>query len=93
MAEMNSIIFNYKEVVEALIKQQGIHEGIWALYVEFGLTAANVGVDDSGNNFAPAAIVPLQKFGIIRADKVSNISVDAAEVNPKPKQTSKQNKK
>ena len=38
----NNYWFDHKEVVAALIKQQGT-EGNWALNVEFGLAAANMG--------------------------------------------------
>ena len=41
MAETNLVTFSYKEVVEALIKKQDLHDGIWALYIEFGIGAAN----------------------------------------------------
>lgn len=79
MAETKQIAFTHKEVVEALLKQQGIHEGIWSLYVEFGLGAVNVG--GSEDSVLPAAIIPVVKIGIQKADKVNNLSVDAAQVN------------
>ena len=79
MAETKQIAFTHKEVVEALLKQQGIHEGIWSLYVEFGLGAANVGQSD--DNLLPTAIIPVVKIGLQKADKVNNLSVDAAQVN------------
>ncbi len=37
MAEPTQYTFSYKEVVEALIKQQDLHEGEWAIFVEFGI--------------------------------------------------------
>jgi hypothetical protein len=93
MAEARAITFSYKEVVEALLKQEGIHDGIWALSVEFGFGAANINTDPSGETVAPASIVTVQKIGLVRAEKLDNISVDAAEVNPAPKTTAKQTKK
>ena len=42
MAEVKTYVFDYKEVAEALIKQQGIHEGLWGVYMEFGIGAANI---------------------------------------------------
>ena len=81
MAEANIYIFNYKEVAEALIKQQEIHEGLWGIYVEFGIGAANI-VGPDENSVIPAAIVPLKKIGIQRFDKSSALTVDAAEINP-----------
>ena len=80
MAETKQIAFTHKEIVEALLKQQGIHEGIWTLSVEFGLGAANIRASD--DSLLPAAIIPVVKIGIQRAERVNNLSVDAAQVNP-----------
>jgi len=84
MAETSQVIFSHKEVVEALIKQQGIHEGIWGLWLKFGIQGANIGLGSSG--LVPAAIVPVLEIGIQKFDEVNNLSVDAAEVNPAPKE-------
>ncbi len=95
MAEVERYVFDYREIVTQLIKAQGIHEGIWALYIEFGISAANIAIALEGSapatqsgpptEVTPSAIVPVQKIGIGRVDHLSNISVDAAVVNPKPK--------
>ena len=42
MAEVKTYLFDYKEVAEALIKKLGIHEGLWGIYLEFGLVATNI---------------------------------------------------
>jgi hypothetical protein len=84
MAEVKNYLFDYKEVAEALIKKQGIHEGLWGIYMEFGISAANIPIDPSGQVFLPAAIVPVAKIGIQRFDKPNSLTVDAAEVNPLP---------
>jgi hypothetical protein len=80
MAEATTYQFSHKEVVEALIKQQGLHEGIWSLTVEFGLGVANVGAGPQDLN--PTVMVPLLHLGLMRVKDLSNIAVDAAEVNP-----------
>jgi hypothetical protein len=85
MAEARQFIFTYPEIAEALVKQQGIHEGLWGVYVEFGIAAANIGTTPESDDAIPAAIVPIQKMGIQRFDEPSNLTVDAAEVNPAPK--------
>ncbi|MBI3015408.1 MAG: hypothetical protein HYY65_10185 [Candidatus Tectomicrobia bacterium] len=85
MAEVKQYVFSHKEVVEALVKKQGIHEGIWGLYVEFGIAAANVG--PSEDQISPAAIVPIVKLGIQRFDQENNLSVDASKVNPSPRKS------
>ena len=88
MPETKSIVFTHKEVVEALIRYNNIHEGLWDLYLEFGLAAANIG-PGPGGELSPAAIVPVQKIGLQRTEKITNLTADAAEVNPLPKTESK----
>lgn len=80
MAEVNQYTFTYKEIVEALIKKQDIHEGIWGISVEFGLKAVNAGPSD--DQMLPTAIIPLVKMGIVRVKEETNLTVDAAKVNP-----------
>ncbi|MGI8543350.1 MAG: hypothetical protein ACR2MD_07695 [Aridibacter sp.] len=83
--ERERILFSYKEIVECLIKEKNIHEGIWGISIGFDFGAANVMKPDEEDNFMPAAIVPITGIGIERMDEESNLTVDAAEVNPKPK--------
>ena len=83
MAESGQYVFTYKEVVEALIKKQGIHKGIWGLYVRFGLKALNIG--SGGSDIRPTAVIPILELGLNRSDDENNISVDASKVNPEPK--------
>jgi hypothetical protein len=85
MPEATQITYSHRELVEILVKQQGLHEGIWGLYVRFGLGAANVG--DSPTQIQPAAIVPVLEIGLQKFDKEGSISVDAAKINPKPQTT------
>jgi len=80
MPEIGNIIFSYREVVTALLKAQGIHDGLWMLFVRFGLSAANVGPNDE--ELKPAAIIPILEIGLQKAEKESNLAVDAAKVNP-----------
>src|SRR5262245_11010028 len=81
MAEVKTYVFSYKEVAEALIKKQEIHEGLWAIYMEFGIAGANIQAGEEGLA-VPAAIVPVLKVGIQRSDTATLLTVDAAEVNP-----------
>ena len=85
MGEPQIITFEYKEIVTMLLKHQGIHEGLWAIVVTFGLQAANIKVGPSEGDVVPAAILPLLKMGIQKSDKSTPLTVDAAEVNPPPK--------
>ena len=81
MAEATQIVFTYRELVTAMVKEQGIHEGIWALYVHFGLQAQNFGPTLA--DIVPTAVLPILHMGLQKADKESNIAVDASKVNPK----------
>ena len=80
MGETTQITFSFKELAEALVTKHGIHEGIWGLYVRFGIKAANVGPND--DELKPSAILPILDIGLQRFDKENNLSVDAAKVNP-----------
>ena len=77
-----TLVTPHKQVAEALIKHHGLHEGIWGLFVRFGIAASNVGPDDS--QLVPAAIIPIVEIGLQKFAKETNLSVDAAKVNPRP---------
>lgn len=84
MPEARQIIFSYQELAEILVKQQGIHEGLWGIYFEFGIAGANVNQTPGGDS-VPAAIVPLTRMGLQRLDEETpGLTVDAAVVNPAP---------
>jgi hypothetical protein len=80
MPEVGNIVFSFKEVVIALLKAQGIHEGTWALFVRFGLNAVNAGANE--DELKPTAIIPILELGLQKAEKESSIAVDAAKANP-----------
>ena len=86
MAEARQIVFSYKEVATALLKQQGIHAGVWGIFVRFGIKGANIG--ESDDTLTPAAIVPVLELGLQKFDTINNLSVDAAVVNPATSQIS-----
>jgi len=80
MAEATQILYTFKELAEVLVKQQGIHEGLWGIYVKFGIKAANVGETDG--DLRPTALVPVLELGLQKFDALNNLSIDAAVVNP-----------
>ena len=82
MADVKQITFSHREVAEALVKDQGIHEGLWGIYVEFGIQGANISTDPESKNLLPAAVVPVLKLGIQRFGEENQLTVDAAQVNP-----------
>jgi hypothetical protein len=81
MPETSQITFQFKEIVTALLKAQDIHDGIWGLFVNFGIGASNVGPND--NELRPTAMIPILTLGLQKFEKETNLSVDAAKVNPK----------
>src|SRR5215207_1253487 len=93
MGEATQILFEHKEVVTALLKQQGIHEGLWSIVIEIGFSATSVPTSPDGSALMPAAINLVQRIGLKHAEKVSNLTVDAAEVNPAPKTATKEARK
>jgi hypothetical protein len=80
MPETNQLMFSFKEIVTALVKAHGIHEGIWGLIVNFGINAQNVGPNE--NELRPSALIPILSIGLMKSDKETNLCVDAAKVNP-----------
>jgi len=82
MAEATQYKFTLKEVAEALVKKQDIHEGLWQLGFEFGLAAAHTG--PSKDEIYPTAFVPVMKAGLQEVKEETSLSVDAAKVNPLP---------
>jgi hypothetical protein len=82
MAEAKNYMFTYKEVAEALVKAQDLHEGLWGVYLEFGIGGGNIPAGPDNQTLVPAAIIPILRIGIQRFDQPNSLTVDAAEVNP-----------
>ncbi|MEA2413649.1 MAG: hypothetical protein QOI58_306 [Thermoanaerobaculia bacterium] len=72
-------IFEFREVVEMMLRRENIREGKWVLAVEFGIGAINV-AEPGTTDARPAAIVPIVNMGILRNDKseLENLAVDAS---------------
>ena len=80
MSNPTQFMFTHKELATVLVKAQELHEGMWMLSVQFGMAASNV--RESENELSPAAIIPLLRVGLQKSEKMNNLTVDAAEVNP-----------
>ena len=82
MPEINSYNFKHKEVLEALIKKAGLHEGRWQLTMTFGLAAANMG--PTPEELVPGAAVAVTGIGLqkAQADSPEALTADAEVVNP-----------
>jgi hypothetical protein len=85
MPDREKRTFSHKELAEILVKHAGIHAGLWGIFVEFGLGAANIplGGPDGEFSLKPAAVVPVNSIGILQFDEPTPLTVDAAQVNPK----------
>lgn len=91
MAEANQILYSFKELATLMVKDRGIHAGLWGVYVRFGISAANAGVSDG--DLKPTALVPIIEIGLQKFDQLNNLCVDAAEVNPPAKPASSKRQK
>lgn len=74
--------FSLVEITEILIKEQGIHEGIYNLAVQFNFAFGAVG--PSPESIFPGAMMGISRIGLskVEEDKTNIHSVNAAEVNP-----------
>ncbi|WP_168791874.1 hypothetical protein [Paraburkholderia aromaticivorans] len=74
--------YSIEELLGALLRDQGIHEGHWALNVEFSATGAAVKPQDNPERTLPGLIVSVNSATLMRADSTAPGAVDAAAVNP-----------
>jgi hypothetical protein len=80
--------FTYKELVSLMIEKRGITEGLWGIYVKFGIAGANLG--PTPELVVPAAVVPVLEIGLQEFAEAGPLSVDASTLRPgAPAQPSK----
>lgn len=72
-----------KEVAELLVKQYGLHEGLYDLLLEYQFAFGNFGPTPA--QITPGAMIGLAKLGLTRVEKLGPLTVDAAQVNPAAK--------
>ena len=81
MAELQAErrIFEFREIVEMMLRRENIREGKWVLAIEFGIGAGNI-AEPGTTEARPAAFVPILNIGILRNDKteLDSLSVDAS---------------
>ncbi|CAE6746553.1 hypothetical protein [Paraburkholderia haematera] len=75
--------YSIEELLGALLRDQGIHEGHWALNVEFSATGASVKPQDNPARTLPGLIVSVNSATLVRAESAAAGAVDAAVVNPR----------
>jgi len=84
MAEVTQYSFSHKELLEILIRDRSLHEGIWAIAFQLGLGVGNV-PPPAGGDPVPAAIVSIVSVGLQKAPQEGPTALDAAKVNPAKK--------
>ncbi len=82
MVDSEQRLFSHHDILELLIKREGIHEGIWSLIIEFKFGATLAGPADM---LFPTGFMGVSKIGLQRGAELNNVSLDAAIVNPAPK--------
>ena len=80
--------YSIEELLSALLRDQGIHDGHWALNIEFSATGASVKPQDNPSRTLPGLIVSMNSATLWRADSSAAGAVDAAVVNPRKASTS-----
>ena len=85
MPASNPRVFNHKQLLEALVKEAGIHSGKWTLRANFGCIPGNFG--PSADKISPGLAIALIDVGLIpaAADHPESMVIDAAKVNPAPR--------
>lgn len=85
--------FSLTELTKILIKNQGLHEGLYNLSVQLQIGVGAVG--PSPELICPGAMLGVSRIGLSRTEKgKENIhTVNAAEINPAPKKKVSKTKK
>jgi len=78
MPESVQYKFTFQELAALMVQSVGLKEGLWGVYVNFGIAAANAGA--SAEDLKPTAMVPIMGIGLQQFPEPSNLAVDAAEV-------------
>lgn len=69
-----------KQLTTTLIKHYNVHEGLYDLFLEYRMGFGVSG--PSPTDILPSAIVSLSKLSITKAAQLGPLTVDASEVNP-----------
>lgn len=89
MAEANQFTVTHAKLIELLIKDANVHDGVWSLVINFQVGVGKYG--PSPNEMLPGVAVSVGPIGIQRSQPgepttgPSVVVVDAAKVNPAPR--------
>ncbi|MBK5912802.1 hypothetical protein [Rhodocyclus purpureus] len=75
-----------RQIAELLVKQYGLTDGLYDPMIEFSIGTAYAGANE--DDTLPSAIVGVSRIGLIRTQKKTALTVDAAQIN-KPKRRRK----
>lgn len=75
--------FSIDDLIEALLRDQGIHSGHWALNIEFQATGAAVNPAGGVGKTLPGLIVSVNSATLMQVESTTYGAVDAATVNPR----------
>lgn len=89
MSEQVQFLLDPKAIMALILKDKGIHEGLWAFTVEFQLSIGVAG--PTQDKALPTAMATVARMGIQKGVELNSITYDAAELNPivKTKRTRK----
>ncbi|MFM0204692.1 hypothetical protein PQR53_33185 [Paraburkholderia fungorum] len=76
--------FSFEELLIALLRAQGIHEGHWTLNVEFAATGTSVRSQAGSTKSVPGLLISVAGATLVRANSAAEGAVEAAVVNPLP---------
>lgn len=76
-------ILSLKELATVLVKNFGLTDGLFDLSIEFQIGVGGVGSDPT--TLIPGATIGVSKIGIQKTTVKSANTVDAGEINSKPK--------
>ena len=75
--------YSIEDLIAALLRDQGVHDGHWALNIEFSATGAAVKPQDQPTRTLPGLIVSVNSATLTAADPSAQGAVDAAVANPR----------
>lgn len=77
-------LLSLKELTTLLIKHHNLHEGRYSILMQYQFVAGSLGPDKA--NRIPGMMVGVSQVGLVKSANADDAnSVDAAEVNAKPK--------
>ena len=74
--------YSITELAELMIRDKGIHDGLYDIAVKFQLAVGAIG--PSPDAILPGAMIGIGGIGLRKVEQNGPLTLDAALVNPKP---------